>query len=58
MVLMVSFLILLSGTLHQVLPRGEVNEDVEGMQNALAVLVAVVLVGILIATLIAMRGRK
>jgi hypothetical protein len=53
-----SFFALLLSTLHQVLPRGEGDGGVSGMQNALAVLVAVVLIGILIATFIGMRGRR
>jgi len=56
--LMISFLGLLLDVAHQEVPRDEASEEVEGMQNALALLVAIVLIVILLVTLIAMWRRR
>ncbi len=55
---MISFLGLLLDVAHQEVPRDEASEEVEGMQNALALLVAIVLIVILLVTLIAMWRRR
>lgn len=53
-----SLLLLLIDVSHQVLPRGEPADEVDGMQNALATIMTVVLFLILIATLIAMWKHR